>query len=98
MKAPLTAISLLLSLLLALPSMAKPRKPKPKEPEVHTTVISSVAPGSITILEDKMTKTFVITQFTEVTVNGQRARLTDLQPGMSVHVTLGADPTKLSRI
>ena len=43
-------------------------------------------------------KTFAITQFTEITVKGQRAKVTDLQPGMSVSVTLGTDPSKLSRI
>ncbi|MDQ6765748.1 MAG: hypothetical protein M3Z22_06575 [Verrucomicrobiota bacterium] len=64
---------------------------------VHVTLITSVTADSITISEDKVPKTYTITPFTEITVRGQRAKITDLQPGMSVSVTLG-DQTRLSRI
>ncbi len=81
------------------PLSARVPKPKPKAPELHATTIQSVNPNAITIVEDnKVTKSFAITQFTEISVNGQRAAVTDLQPGMSVSVTMGADPSKLSRI
>src|SRR4051812_43918377 len=80
------------------PAAAAPRKGKNKPAETHATTISSVTPQSITIQEDKITKTFSITQFTEITVNGQRAAVTQLQPGMTVTVALGGDPTKVSRI
>jgi len=79
------------------PSAAQ-RKPKAKPPEMHATVIASVTPQSITITEDKETKSFGITQFTEITVNGQRASVNELKPGMSVTIGLGGDPTKASRI
>lgn len=69
----------------------------PKIPETHLTVISAVTPTSLTIQEDKVIKSFTITPFTEVNVNGQRATLADLKPGMTVNVTL-SDPSKLSRI
>jgi hypothetical protein len=77
---------------------AATRKPKSKPLETHATVIASVTPQSITINEDKLTKTFAITQFTEITLNGQRASVNDLKPGMSVTVALGGDPSKASRI
>ena len=62
------------------------------------TVISSVSPSSLTVTDDKGSKTFAITQFTEITVNGQRATADALTAGMTVTVTMGTDPTKASRI
>jgi hypothetical protein len=47
---------------------------------------------------DKATKTYTISPFTEVTVNGRRASIADLKPGMKISVTLGTDPTQLARI
>jgi len=64
---------------------------------IHETVISSVTPTQITVTEDKETKTFTITQFTEVTVDGKKASAADLKPGMMVTVTL-TDQSRLSRI
>src|SRR4051794_34191024 len=80
---------------LANPAAAAQRKGKAKPAETHATTIASVTPQSITVQEDKVTKTFTITQFTEITVNGQRATVAQLQPGMSVTVALGGDPTKV---
>src|SRR5947209_14142512 len=82
------------------PLNAKARAPRtaPKTQQAHTTVITAVTPSSLTIQEDTVTKSFTITPFTEVNVNGQRGSLADLKPGMSVNVTLGSDPSKLSRI
>ena len=91
----LCALSALCLILTSAPALAGK---KPKEPQHLPTVISSVSADSITIREDKVMKTFAITQFTEITVKGQRAKLADLQPGMSVSITLGTDPTKASRI
>ena len=56
---------------------AKPRKPK--APAHHETVIGSVTPTSLTVKEDKTERTFVISQFTEITVNGQKAKTADLE-------------------
>src|SRR3954452_19466180 len=93
----LCVLSVLLALLLPEAAFARSKK-KQQAPAPQPTVISSVSPDSITISENQAMKTYAITQFTEITVKGQRARLTDLQPGMMVSVTLGTDPTKLSRI
>jgi hypothetical protein len=92
--------SLLVAALLTIVAVgpADARAKKKKELPPVATVISAVSPGSITIMEGSTAKTFAITQFTEVTVKGQRAKVSDLQPGMSVSVTLGTDPTKASRI
>ena len=99
----LTALSVCIALAAlfvasANPAAAAQKKGKAKPAETHATTIASVTPQSITIQEDKITKTFTITQFTEITVNGQRAAVTQLQPGMTVTVALGGDPTKVSRI
>jgi hypothetical protein len=74
---------------------AKPKKPR--APAHHDTVIGSVTPTSLTVKEDKTERTFAISQFTEITVNGQKAKAADLKPGMFVSVTL-TDATRLSRI
>lgn len=80
------------------PAFGYEKKKKAASPQKHETTITSVTPTTITISEDKATKTFTINQFTEITVNGQKAAITNLKPGMNVTVTLGTDPTKASRI
>jgi hypothetical protein len=71
-------------------------KPKPR-PTVQKTAIESVTATSVTVKEQTGMKTFTISSLTEVTVNGQRATIADLKPGMFVSVTL-RDPTNASRI
>ena len=73
-------------------------KKKTTPPPIHTPTIASVTATSITITEAKTTKTLGINQFTEITVNGQKATAAELKPGMGVTVTLGTDPSKASRI
>ncbi|MGZ5024283.1 MAG: hypothetical protein ACXWBS_05405 [Chthoniobacterales bacterium] len=87
---------LVVAIALATPGFAAGKKKK--EPEYHDTVIASVSANSIVITEDKATKTFPITQFTEITLKGQRATLADLKPGMAVSVTIGTDGVSASRI
>jgi hypothetical protein len=71
---------------------------KKKAPaEVQKTTLVSVTASSITIKEAAATKTLSISSLTEVTVNGQKATIADLQPGMVVSLTL-RDPTNASRI
>lgn len=69
-----------------------------KAPDHHDTVITSVSPTSITISQDKTSKTYVITQFTEFTYKGQKVALGELKPGMAVVVTAGVDGASASRI
>src|SRR5205823_5650161 len=73
-------------------------KKKKATPAYHPPVISSVTGNAITVSEEKTTRTFIITQFTEITVNGQRANIVDLKPGMTVSVTIGMDPARASRV
>ena len=61
-------------------------------------VISKVGPSSVTVTDERGTRTFTITQFTEINVNAQRATAADLKPGMTVTVTMWTDPTRASRI
>jgi ABC-type oligopeptide transport system substrate-binding subunit len=73
-------------------------KAKKKPPaEVQKTIIDSVTPTAVTIKEGTVTKTLTISSVTEVTVNGQKATIADLKPGMVVSVTL-RDPTNAGRI
>jgi hypothetical protein len=71
----------------------KKEMPPPKAP-----VVTQASATAVTVAEEKTTKTFAITQFTEIFVNGQRATAADLKPGMTVTVTIGMDPSKASRI
>ncbi len=89
-------VAVTLALVMTAPAFAAEKKKK--APEYHDTVIASVAANSITITEDKTTRTFPISQFTEITLKGQRATLAALQPGMAVSVTLGTDGVTASRI
>ncbi len=73
-------------------------KEKPAPAPIQGPVIASVTATSMTISEGKTAKTLIITQFTEITVNGIKATAAELKPGMKVSVTLGLDPTKAGRI
>ena len=75
---------------------ASKKKPSPTPSQAPT--IASVSATSITVKEATTTKTLAITQFTEITVNGQRATAAELKLGMTVSITLGTDPAKASRI
>jgi hypothetical protein len=96
------ALSIVISVLLvalATPAFAGSKKKKATPgTQYHPPVISSVTGNAITVSEEKTTRTFIITQFTEINVNGQRAAIADLKPGMTVSVTIGVDPTRASRI
>jgi len=94
---PLVAICTLLAVIIATPAFAGSKKKK-ATPAYHTPVISGVTGNAITVTEEKTTRTFIITQFTEINVNGQRATIVDLKPGMTVNVTIGMDPTRASRV
>ena len=89
------AVAILLAILVTAPAFGASKKKA--EPVQHGTIISSVTPTVITVTEGKVAKTFAITQFTEINVNGQKATVADLKPGMTVNLTL-ADPSRLSRI
>jgi hypothetical protein len=80
------------------PVFAGSRKKATPSPEYHPPVISSVTGNSITVTGEKTTRTFIVTQFTEINVNGQRGTIADLKPGMTVSVTIGVDPTRAGRI
>ena len=94
----LVVVSFLLVLITASPAPAGGRKKKATPAQYQVPVISSVTGNTITVSEEKTARTFIITQFTEINVNGQRAAVADLKPGMTVSVTIGVDPTRASRI
>jgi hypothetical protein len=81
---------------------------KSPPPTHQQTIISSVTANSVTVatqtLSDKgkvlneKSRTFVITKFTEINVNGQKATATDLKPKMKVTVTVGMDPSQAARV
>src|SRR6266487_4843877 len=96
---PLVAVCTLLALITATPAVGGRKKKKASSvPRYHSPVISGVTGNAITVRAEKTTRTFVITQFTEINVNGQRATIVDLKPGMTVNVTIGMDPTRASRV
>ena len=93
----LPIVVVLLGLLVVSPAFGASKKKTPP-PQHQGPVISSVSANSITVAEEKTVRTFTITQFTEINVNGQKATIADLKPGMTVSITMGTDPTKASRI
>jgi hypothetical protein len=95
------ALAIVISVLLVAlttPAFAGSKKKKATPAQYQAPVISSVTGNAITVSEEKTTRTFIITHFTEINVNGQRAAVADLKPGMTVSVTIGVDPTRASRI
>ena len=92
-------ISVLLAVIVIDPASGKGKKKKATPaPAYHQPVIAAVGTNAITVSDDKTTRTFAVSQFTEITVNGQRGTIADLKPGMTVNVTIGTDPTHASRI
>ena len=88
-----------LSMLLPIAASAGSSKKKPTPPPmIQAPTILAVTADSITVKESQVTKTFTITQFTEINVNGRKATAAELKPGMTVNVTIGTDATKASRI
>ena len=81
------------------PAFARGKKKTPTPvPAHHGPVISSVNANAITVSDKNTTRTLTVTQFTEITLNGQRASIADLKPGMTVSVTIGTDPSRAARI
>ena len=73
------------------------------------TIIGSVTPTSITVTTQTLagngktvlassSKSYAITKFTEIMVNGQRATAADLKPKMKVNVTIGMDRSQAAKI
>ena len=98
MKNKLLVASILLAGLVAAPAFAGGRKKKTSPPKYQAPVISSVTGNTITVTQEKATRAFTITRFSEITVNGQKATVADLKPGMTATVTIGVDPSQASRV
>ena len=88
---------ILLATIAVAPVFGKGSKKK-ATPAYQSPVIASVTGNAITVSKQKTARTFTVTQFTEITVNGQRASIADLKPGMTVNVTIGVDPSRAARI
>jgi hypothetical protein len=98
-KRLLVVVSMLLVALTTAPAFAGSKKKKASPaPKYQPPVISSVTGNVITVTQEKMTRAFTVTRFSEITVNGQRATIADLKPGMTVTVTIGVDPSQASRV
>ena len=91
-------VALLLGMLFSSAAFGGSKKKTPPPPQTQMPTIASVTPTSITISEAKTTRSFGITQFTEISVNGMKATAADLKPGMTVNIVISTDTTKLSRI
>ena len=92
-------VSVLVGLMVIAPASGKGRKKKATPvPAYHGPVISSVTGNAITVSDERTTRTFTVTQFTEINVNGQKATIADLKPGMTANVTIATDPARAARI
>jgi hypothetical protein len=78
--------------------LAGSKKKATPPPIIKQPTIAAVTTDSVTVKDDKGAKTLTISQFTEINVNGRKATVADLKPGMTVNVTLGTDASKASRI
>jgi hypothetical protein len=96
-NARLTVLTILCALVASTTALAASKK-KASPPPVQTPTITAATANSVTVTENKTAKTLTITQFTEITVNGQKATARELKPGMAATITLGTDPSKAARI
>ena len=71
------------------------RDPKKSEPVVHDTVII-VNDSSITVSGKSQPRTYAISRFTRIMVNGKTASARDIELGMSVMV--GADSNGIASL
>ena len=79
--------------------------PAPSHQEIF---ITNVTADAITVetrtvsakgkIEEKQGRSFGVTKFTEIIVNGRKGTIADLKRGMRVHVTAGTDRTFAARI
>ncbi len=91
---PFTAIVATLAIALISPDAAsakglKPsKKPKPTPEKVNAsgTTITKVSGDSITFEYSKTSTTYKMTNETQISIDGNRARSTDLRPGMHAEV------------
>jgi hypothetical protein len=97
-KKKLLVVFILAAALTTAPAFAGGRKKKASPPKPQTPLISSVTGNTITVTQDKATRAFMITPYSEIIVNGQKGTITDLKPGMTVNVTIGVDPTQAGRV
>ncbi|MFL6584017.1 MAG: hypothetical protein ACJ8KU_05825 [Chthoniobacterales bacterium] len=75
------------------------KKAKSTSAPQQPPAIIALGPSSITVDEGRgVIRTFTVTSFTEITLNGQRASLPDLKAGMTVDVSMGPDPLQARRI
>jgi hypothetical protein len=93
----LVVVWILLATITLAPAFGKGSKKKATQ-AYQQPIIASVTGNAITVSEQKTARTFTVTQFTEISVNGQRASIADLKPGMTVNVTIGIDPSRAARI
>jgi len=54
-------------------------KKKPASASIQAPIIAAVTADSITVNEEKATRTLTINQFTEINVNGRRATVAELK-------------------
>jgi hypothetical protein len=80
------------------PGLAAGKKKKAPLPEQSPPIISNVTANSVTVTKQQETRTFIVTPFTEINVNGQKGTIADLKSGMTVNVTIGVDPTRAGRV
>jgi hypothetical protein len=89
------------------PSPTSSQSPVWTHQEVIVSAVA-LAPTSVSVEDrtvsdkgkvlNKTSKTYLVSQFTEIMVNGQRAAISDLKPGMKAAVTIGMDPRSAARI
>ena len=97
-KKLLVVVSVSLVVSMSAPAFAGRKKKSSPAPKYQPPVISSVTGKTITVTQEKVTRAFTLTSFSEITVNGQKATIADLKPGMTVSVTIGVDPSQASRV
>lgn len=98
-KRLVVVVSVLVALTTTTPAFAGGKKKKASPaPKYQPPVISSVTGNRITVTKEKVTRAFTVTPFSEITVNGQKATIADLKPGMTASVTIGVDPSQASRV
>ncbi|MCG3148095.1 MAG: hypothetical protein PCFJNLEI_01537 [Verrucomicrobiae bacterium] len=88
---------LVVTMLVPLLAVAAPKEKKPR-PYVKVDSVSA-ADNTVTITDlDQSNRTYVVDGFTKITVNGNAAKLNDVESGMKADISVAGGGKKLSRL
>ena len=80
------------------PAFARGKKKATPLPTPYPTTITAVTADTVTVTDQQTTRALTVTPFTDIFLDGQKATVAQLKPGMKVSVVLASTPTQARRL